>query len=59
MKKMNSKSGIYTCREHIDIGIDDFVNTNHQAPDVEIIKDKKCDYCDKKAVYKIHTKITN
>ncbi len=41
------------------MGIDDFVNTNHQAPDLEIIKDKKCDYCDKKAVYKIHIKITN
>jgi len=51
---MNKQSQIYTCKEHVDIGIDDFVNYNHQAPDVEIIEDKKCDYCEKEAVYDIH-----
>lgn len=38
------------------MGIDDFVNYNHQAPDVEMIEDKKCEYCDEKAIYKIHIK---
>ena len=56
---MNKQLQIYTCREHVDIGIDDFVNSNYKAPDVELIKDKICDYCNKEAVYKIHIKTTN
>ncbi len=56
---MNNESKIYTCEKHVDIGIDDFVNTSHQAPDVEMVKEKKCDYCDKKAVYKIYKKKVN
>ncbi|MDW7668533.1 MAG: CxxH/CxxC protein [Bacillota bacterium] len=50
---MNKKDSIYTCIEHVEIGIDDFVNYNHQAPDLEMIEDEKCDYCEKKAVYMI------
>ncbi|MFO7887340.1 MAG: CxxH/CxxC protein [Eubacteriales bacterium] len=50
---MIKKSKIFTCEEHIDLGIDDFVNHTKQAPNIEITKDNKCDYCEKKAAYKI------
>ncbi len=55
---MNKQSQIYTCEEHIDIGIDDFVNYIKQAPNIETVKDKKCDYCEEKAVYKISLEIS-
>jgi len=50
---MIKKSKLYTCEEHIDAGIDDFVNNIEQAPNIELTKDNKCDYCEKNAVYEI------
>jgi CxxH/CxxC protein (TIGR04129 family) len=41
----------YCCEEHVDIAIDEFLVENETFPNLEKIKDKKCDYCDKKAQY--------
>lgn len=52
MKKRNNKE-IYTCLGHCEMAIDEFVNKYEIAPDMEKITSKKCDFCEKEAVYKI------
>lgn len=45
---------IYACAEHIEIAIDDYVNSEEKAPQMEIVaKDynKKCTYCSEQAKY--------
>lgn len=51
---------VYSCEEHIDMALDDFVNENENAPDMEVDESHKCCYCDKNSRYKItniHNKI--
>lgn len=42
---------IYSCENHIDIAIDDFLVKNETFPILNSSKDRKCDYCDGDAVY--------
>jgi len=44
---------IFTCEEHIDIAIDEYVDETEQAPDIAPVdnNEKQCRFCDKKAVY--------
>jgi len=52
---MNKQDEIYTCHAHIDMGIDDYVNSKNKAPDIiKISSNKICSYCNKEAVYKIY-----
>lgn len=48
---MEENKKIYSCNEHIDMAIDDYVNTYEVAPNIEICKDKKCNYCQEKSEY--------
>jgi len=50
----NNGKVIFACSEHVEQGIDDYVNFNEDAP--RIMKTNKlqnCTYCNKKAEYKI------
>lgn len=42
---------MYSCENHIDIAIDDFLVKNETFPILNSSKDRKCDYCDDVAVY--------
>lgn len=44
---------IYACKEHVEMAIDDFVNSTEEAPQIIKIENKKCNYCDEKAEYEI------
>ncbi len=50
---MNKDKIIYTCNEHIEIALDDFVNEVEEAPAMEKCEDKNCDYCSNKSTYKL------
>jgi CxxH/CxxC protein (TIGR04129 family) len=50
---MNMEKIIYTCLEHIEIALDDFVNEVEVAPAMEKCDDKNCDYCSSIAIYKL------
>jgi CxxH/CxxC protein (TIGR04129 family) len=53
---MNKQDEIYTCHDHVDMGIDDYVNSKNKAPDIiKISSNKRCNYCNKEAVYKIYS----
>ncbi len=41
----------FSCEEHIDMAIDDYVNYEGEAPEVLRDSGHKCKYCDKVAVY--------
>ncbi|HKM01770.1 MAG TPA: CxxH/CxxC protein [Sedimentibacter sp.] len=50
----NIEKIIYTCFEHVEQALDDFVNFQEIAP--QIIKtnsEQKCNYCHKNSEYKI------
>jgi CxxH/CxxC protein (TIGR04129 family) len=52
--QMDEDEIIYACVEHIEIAIDDYVNSEERAPQMEIVaKDynKKCTYCSDQAKY--------
>lgn len=42
---------MYSCENHIDIAIDDFLVKNETFPILNSSKECKCDYCDDDAVY--------
>lgn len=46
---------IFTCEEHIDMAIDEYVDETEQAPDVMFVdnREKLCRFCEKKAVYAV------
>lgn len=45
---------IFSCNEHVDQAIDDYVNYLEVSPQlIKTSEDKKCTYCNKNAVYKI------
>ena len=44
---------IFACREHVEIAIDDFVNEMESAPQITVVVDEVCSYCNNKAEYKI------
>lgn len=50
---MNKEKIIYTCLEHIEMALDDFVNEVEVAPAMEKCEDKNCDYCNNKSAYKL------
>ncbi|OKO96795.1 hypothetical protein BRO54_0348 [Geobacillus proteiniphilus] len=44
---------IFTCEEHVDIAIDQYVDETEQAPDLLPVdnSEKQCHFCSKQAVY--------
>ena len=44
---------IYSCLEHIEVALDDFVNETEDAPDMQKCDDKTCSYCTNNASYKL------
>lgn len=42
---------IYTCIEHIDMALDDYVNEEEISPTMEKCEDKICNYCTNKSAY--------
>lgn len=44
---------IYSCENHIDIALDDFIVKYETFPVMDSIKECKCDYCSEAAVYVI------
>lgn len=50
---MEKEISIYTCREHVEMAIDDFVNKREAAPQIVKVQDKKCSYCKEDAEYEI------
>ena len=45
---------IFSCEEHIEMAIDDYVNYEEKAPQMKNVSDEyneKCLYCDKGAKY--------
>jgi len=46
---MNKK--IFSCEEHVDMAIDDYVNDKGEAPEVLMDSGHKCNYCENAAVY--------
>lgn len=44
---------IFTCEEHVDIAIDQYVDETEQAPDLLPVdnSEKQCYFCSKQAVY--------
>lgn len=50
---MNKEKVIYSCDEHMEMAIDDFVNNVELAPTIEKCEDKKCDYCANNSAIKI------
>jgi len=50
---MNSKKIFYSCQEHIDIALDDFVDEFEVFPVLTKINNEKCSFCDKQAIYQV------
>lgn len=46
-----NKKEIYTCKEHVEVALDDIVNECEKAPQIEENSSKKCDYCEKLCEY--------
>ncbi|NNU83614.1 CxxH/CxxC protein [Geobacillus sp. BMUD] len=46
---------IFTCEEHVDIAIDQYVDETEQAPDLLPVDNsgKQCDFCERRAVYAV------
>ena len=44
---------ILTCKEHVDIAMDEIINGSERFPIMEVAKDGSCAYCDKLAEYVI------
>lgn len=42
---------ILTCKEHVDIAMDEIINDSERFPIIEISNDGNCVYCDKIAEY--------
>lgn len=56
MTEPNGNKVIYSCKEHIETALDDFINFEGKAPTMNIIlplSDIKCSYCVKKAEYEL------
>ncbi|NLK64638.1 MAG: CxxH/CxxC protein [Tissierellia bacterium] len=52
MKEKHEK--IYTCMEHVEQAIDDYVNYNEAAPQLnKADEEEKCAYCQKTSEYLI------
>lgn len=49
---MDNKN-IYACKEHIEMAIDDFVNSTEEAPQIIKFENEKCNYCNEQAEYEI------
>jgi CxxH/CxxC protein (TIGR04129 family) len=51
--RKGARKMIFTCEEHIDIAIDEYVDETEQAPDIEPVdnNEQQCRFCEKTAVY--------
>lgn len=50
---MEKEIVIYTCRDHVEMAIDDFVNKVEGAPQIVKVQNGKCSYCKEDAEYEI------
>jgi CxxH/CxxC protein (TIGR04129 family) len=50
---MKESKIIYSCLEHCEMAIDEYVNSYEEAPCIDKISGKKCNFCQKEAAYKI------
>lgn len=50
---MKKETVIYSCKAHVEMAIDDFVNKVEAAPQVLKIENKDCSYCKEEAEYEI------
>ncbi len=52
---MKQEKIILACLEHAEMALDDYVNFEEVAPQIIKMQDEneKCNYCDKKADYKV------
>ncbi len=50
---METQTIIFTCKEHVEIALDDFVNDMEAAPQITANDNEKCCYCNEKAEYEI------
>ncbi|HAQ39651.1 MAG TPA: CxxH/CxxC protein [Clostridiales bacterium] len=50
---MEKEAVIYACKEHVEMAIDDFVNTAEAAPQIIKVQNERCSYCEEKAEYEI------
>ncbi len=44
---------IYTCIEHAEMALDDYINEEETAPLMEKCEDEICTYCTNKSAYKL------
>lgn len=44
---------IYACGEHVELAIDDYINYNEGAPEINCISGRMCDYCKNSAEYEV------
>ena len=47
----NLTNNKFSCEEHIDMAIDDFLVEEERFPSVDKTSNNKCDYCSNKAIY--------
>lgn len=57
LKVQQNNKQVNTCEEHVDLAFDDFLVKYETFPLLNEIKDVKCSYCEKDAVYVL--KISN
>jgi CxxH/CxxC protein (TIGR04129 family) len=50
---------IHCCENHIDMGMDDFINKYETFPIMTRVLSVKCDYCNLDAIYLLSKEIIN
>lgn len=50
---MEKEIVIYSCKTHVEMAIDDFVNKAEVAPQITKVENKTCNYCKEEAEYEI------
>ena len=50
---MEKEIVIYSCKTHVEMAIDDFVNKTEAAPQIIKVENINCSYCKEKAEYEI------
>ncbi|WP_242840671.1 CxxH/CxxC protein [Clostridium hydrogeniformans] len=47
----NLTNNKFSCEEHIDMAIDDFLVEEERFPSIDKTSNNKCDYCSNRAIY--------
>jgi len=61
IKKVGSKMKIYSCQDHIDQALEDFIEKFEAYPIMEMVTDEEklsteCNYCDNVSLYVVANK---